>query len=298
MGSKQDGERVSQVCAPDTHDVVSLLIGSVGPHHRFFIHKSIQAFAAAIVHKYGKDEDDAFLFPSHAIASRCLDFLRAHASIDCFNLVRIVDLVTNSTMNSAGTLSKIPLTISAVIIPRALYGVAKAFWQHTGDGISSRRAEFCHQAFSDGSLVETGNLSSVGSPERSCKGPKRYQRVAYMEHTQAHPSTELNEIDSPPDISGWSDYTQFVEERFGRNLDLSLVNNAKLAIKRRIAGSLTANVGLKEALAISWETDDGCRVRDLSETDVFLYPTGMSAIFNTHRTLMAARGALKSICFG
>ena len=238
------------------------------------------------------------MFPSHAIASRCLDFLRAHTSIVCSNLVRIVDLVTNSTMDSAGPLSKIPLTISAVIIPRALYGVAKAFWQHTGDGISSRRAEFCYQAFNDGLLVEIGSLSSFGCPQRSCKGPKRYQRAASVEHTQAHPSIRPYEIDRPPAISDWSDSTQFVEERYGRNLDLSLVKNAKLAIQRRIAGSLTANVDLKEALALSWETNNSRRVRDLSETDVFLYPTGMSAIFNTYRTLMAARGALKSICFG
>lgn len=238
------------------------------------------------------------MFPSHAIASRCLDFLRVHTSTVCLKMVRIVDLVMDSTMDSAGPLSKIPLTISAVIIPRALYGVAKAFWQHTGDGISSRRAEFCYKAFNDGLLVETGSFSSVGRPQRSCKGPKRYQRAASMEHTQAPPSTAPHEIDKSMAISDRSDYTQFVEERFGRNLDLSLVKNAKLAIKRRIAGSLTANVDLNEALALTWDTNNGRRVRDLSDSDVFLYPTGMSAIFNMHRTLMAIRGALKSICFG
>lgn len=278
--------------------MVSLLIGSVGFYRRFFIHKSIQAFAAAIVYTYGKDGEEAFLFPSHAIAERCLDFLRAHTSISRCKLVRTVDLVTKSTTNGAGTLSNIPLTISAVIIPRALYGVAKAFWQHTGDGISSRRAEFCHQAFNNGSLVKSRGTGSVESRQRSCKGPKRYQRAASVEHTQAHPSAEPNGTNEALDISGRSDYTQFVEERFGRNLDMSFVKNAKLAIKRRIEGSLTANVDLKDALKISIGTNNGRRVKELSDMDVFLYPTGMSAIFNTHRTLMAARGALKSICFG
>ena len=202
-------------------------------------------------------------------------------------------------MDSAGKLSQIPLTISAVIIPRALYGVAKAFWQHTGDGVSSRRAEFCHQAFNNGSLVESRNSSSgVGHSQWSCKGPRRYQRGASIGQNQAHPTTELNELDGPPHISDRSDYTQFVEERFGRNLDLSFVKKAKFAIKRRIAGSLTANVDLKEALERPQDTNNRRKVQDLSENDVFLYPTGMSAIFNTHRTLMAARGPLKSICFG
>ena len=202
-------------------------------------------------------------------------------------------------IDSAGISSEIPLAISAVIIPRTLHGVAKAFWQHTGDGVSSRRAEFCHQAFRNGSLVESrSSSSSVGRPQRSCKGPKRYQRAACAEQTQAAQSAEQNELDRFSSMSDRSDYTQFVEERFGRNLDLSFAKNAKLALRRRIAGSLTANVDLKEAFEVSKETKNGRRVRELSEADVFLYPTGMSAIFNTHRTLMAARGALKSICFG
>lgn len=50
---------------------------------------------------------------------------------------------------------------------------------------------------------------------------------------------------------------------------------------------------------------EGCgrRQQDLTEDDVYLYPTGMSAIFNTHRILMAnarsrGREVQKSICFG
>ncbi|KAK4959517.1 hypothetical protein LTR28_005317, partial [Elasticomyces elasticus] len=41
---------------------------------------------------------------------------------------------------------------------------------------------------------------------------------------------------------------QFVEERFGRNLNVAFAAEAKLAIRRRIAGSLTANVDLPEAM--------------------------------------------------
>jgi cystathionine gamma-synthase len=94
------------------------------------------------------------------------------------------------------------------------------------------------------------------------------------------------------------DPDQFVEERFGRNLDLSMTKNAKLAVRRRIAGSLTADVGLTEALALDKDAAMTRHVAGFSEDDVYLYPTGMSAIFNTHRNLLQAKGQLKAIVYG
>jgi cystathionine gamma-synthase len=94
------------------------------------------------------------------------------------------------------------------------------------------------------------------------------------------------------------DPVQFVEERFGRNLNLTMTKNAKLAIRRRIAGSLTADVGLTEALALDVETATTRNVPGFSEDDVYLYPTGMSSIFNSHRNIMQAKGPLKSVVFG
>jgi cystathionine gamma-synthase len=94
------------------------------------------------------------------------------------------------------------------------------------------------------------------------------------------------------------DPVQFVEERFGRNLNITMTNNAKLAIRRRIAGSLTADVGLTEALALDMEAATTRNVPGLSEDDVYLYPTGMSSIFNSHRNIMKAKGPLKAVVFG
>jgi cystathionine gamma-synthase len=91
------------------------------------------------------------------------------------------------------------------------------------------------------------------------------------------------------------EYGQFIEERFGRNLSTSLADQAKLAVRRRIAGVLTADVELSEAL--EKQTGEG-RIAGISESDVFIFPTGMSSIFNAHQMLLAARGPMKSICFG
>jgi len=94
------------------------------------------------------------------------------------------------------------------------------------------------------------------------------------------------------------DPSQFVEERFGRNLDLSMTKNAKLAIRRRIAGSLTADVALTEAMSIEKDESRTRQVANFSEDDVYLYPTGMSSIFNAHRNLLRAKGPLKAIVYG
>lgn len=107
------------------------------------------------------------------------------------------------------------------------------------------------------------------------------------------------------------DSAQFIEERFGRNLNPTLARKAKQAIKRRIAGCLTEDIELEDALAKSESHDQkiqqgnavpGDRSRNISEDDVYLYPTGMSAIFNAHqlvlKVMQGAAGPLKSICFG
>jgi cystathionine gamma-synthase len=89
----------------------------------------------------------------------------------------------------------------------------------------------------------------------------------------------------------------FLEERFGRNLDLSLAALAKSAIKRRIAGALTADVDLTATrLPEGWGSTRG--TTGLGEDDIYLFPCGMNAIFNVHRVLLRARGDLASISFG
>ncbi|MCJ1470271.1 hypothetical protein MMC07_008916 [Pseudocyphellaria aurata] len=193
--------------------------------------------------------------------------------------------------------------ISAVLFPRIHFKVAKTYWQHSGDGISSRRAEFCHKAFDDGLLLasidENREHSIVGSLLVG-KGPRRYQngRSSYSpRHTQYHRLKDQPGVKVITSAEG-KEHVQFVEERFGRNLDMSLATNAKLAVRRRIAGALTADVELHEALRMTEARALMRRVQNFSEDDVYLYSTGMSAIFNIHRTLMTFRGDLKSICYG
>lgn len=254
---------------------------------RFFIHKLIQRFATAIVEKHGQEGEGAMLFPTHATASRCQEFFLRQAQDLDSTQVRILDFVSATEKARSEDLTPISPRVSAVLFPQVRFSIAKQFWQHSGDGVSSRRAEYCYQMFEKDVLVEA---STVNRPPRVCKGPKRYRKTTSIDLGGTDDLTEgAGEVQDP---------TQFVEERFGRNLDLSMTKNAKLAIRRRIAGSLTADVALSEALALEKDISRARQAADFSEDDVYLYPTGMSSIFNAHRNLLRAKGPRKAIVYG
>lgn len=228
------------------------------------------------------------LFPSPVIANRCLDWFRKQAPELFPSRVHAVDLVPNPEHKHSA--DHVLPKVSAVIFPKDQFKIAKAFWQHSGDGVSSRRAEYCHKAFEDGVLVEK---SQAG--QRRVKGPKRYQKRGSVDVKAPGANGQHTAPEREPD---GQDPLRFVEERFGRNLDVGFADNAKLAIRRRIAGSLTANVGLEEALKLEADQERTRQVAGFSQDDVYLFPSGMSAIFNTHRCLMATLGQEKSVSYG
>ncbi|KAF8866078.1 PLP-dependent transferase [Acephala macrosclerotiorum] len=273
---------------------------------RFFIHKLIVAFAEDIVKEYGKIGQQAMLFPSCKTARRCVSFMQSKDHSGASQDIQVIDLVLDNSRADSETLKKISPSISAVIFQKELFPLAKQYWQHSGDGVSSRRASFCHTLFQEGILVERTVLQPL-SPvsnifQKACKGPRRYQRGSIdkispkvnkvgVENSENHHDSQLNGLTESRESS------QFLEERFGRNLDVSFVVNAQSAIRRRIAGSLMGEVDL--SAAPSAKMDSNMRgVAELSEDDVYLYPCGMNSIFNAHRMMLEARGPLKSISFG
>ncbi|KAB8237660.1 PLP-dependent transferase [Aspergillus alliaceus] len=257
---------------------------------RFFIHKSIVAFADDIVAKYGTPDRKAMLFPSSKTAQRCRSFIKAKAEPSLAGDVKIIDLFLDKRKEPSKIIAKVSPSISAVIFHKDLFPIAKQYWQHSGDGISSRRAEFCHSLFSDGKLVYFTPPQPMVNQKR---GPKRYQRGSV---DQTSPN-ENPQLPLRNDAAESRESTQFLEERFGRNLDISLVDNAKLALRRRIAGSLVGEVDLSVEPSRKM-TSNSRGVTGLSDDDVYLYPCGMNSIFNTHRLMLESRGQLKSISFG
>lgn len=265
---------------------------------RFFIHKSIQNLAAEIVNRFGvpadgqsKENLTAMLFPSARTAAVCADFMKSQLAAsekpEDARHIRVLNLYmpeSGSSKESSTSLDNISSDLFCVIYPKEFFGLAKQVWQHTGQGISSRRSEFCLKA------LESGYLSpKQRQPCGDCwaqKGPKRYQRNMGPVSPSFSDSSNTES----------TEFELFVEERFGRNLDITLADQAKLAVRRRIAGSLTAaDVELDVAMK---SAPSQTRIAGLTEDDVYLYPNGMNAIFNIHQTLMKARGEMKSICYG
>ena len=205
--------------------------------------------------------------------------------------MRIIEFVhQQSKAPSKAPSTEIWSDLCAVFYPKDLHKHAKAYWQHTGEGISSRRAEFCQRQFDEGLLVPK---KSLGEPQNGSegmiKGPRRYQRGS-VDVTPKRPPQK------PSCMSDGDEYSFFVEERFGRNLGAAFVQSAKLAIRKRISGLLKVNLCLEDALKLA--DDSGVRAKGLTPDDVYLFPCGMAAIFNTHRMLLSVFGPRKSVAFG
>ncbi|KAL4959975.1 cystathionine gamma-synthase [Aspergillus stella-maris] len=254
---------------------------------RFFVHPIIQELAAAIVSRFGNAATDAAtLFPSLNTARICHSFIVSKISPEEAQKVRVLEFAPTQQLEKE--LTTISSLLSTVIYPKEYAKVAKQVWQHSGDGISSRRGEFCLGALRDDLLVEKKSATTESASQWIHKGPRRYQGRGSINGLgkSAAPSSQPAE---------GRESVQFIEERFGRNLSTSLASQAKIAVRRRIAGVLTADVELSEALE---KTSEEGRVAGLQESDVFLFPTGMSSIFNSHRLLLKASGPMKSVCFG
>lgn len=278
---------------------------------RFFIDPLITAFAEDIVRKFGLVTEQAILLPSHATAARCVDFLTSRQPVlkEGKDLSTVVLTPITETAGTNGTAETLCPLVVAVVFPRTCFPTAKSFWQHTGEGISSRRAEVFHKAFLGGHLMVSRSAQSTPHaevhmtapiiPSSTSKGPQRYRKRSF--NNASHAANCLNATQSPARETNGTDgkdHVQFVEERFGRNLNSKLANSAKVAIRRRIAGALIADLEPHETPQKIEVTGLERGVAGFSVDDVYLYPSGMSSIFNTHRTLMKCRGALRSICFG
>jgi len=240
------------------------------------------------------------LFPSAKTARRCLQFIKQYAPPNASTAaLRVIDLVLDRSKTTSEILIKLSPSISAVMFPKELFSTAKQYWQHSGDGVQSRRAEFCHSLFQEAILVDVTVLEPLENGSRkAAKGPRRYQKGSLDKPSPLSQNRDI--ISSPTTTSSQAESresSQFLEERFGRNLDVSFVDNARSSICQRIAGSLVDEADAPTNL--STKTLSSTRgIANLSEDDVYLYPCGMNSIFNAHDLMLQARGPLKSISFG
>jgi cystathionine gamma-synthase len=254
------------------------------------------------------------LFPSTRIAAEARDFL---ASQDPPRASRIVEFVICPSVSSLPTS---PIAASAsngagidivevqiLLFAKDFWPIAKAFWQHTGDGICSRMADRA-LAFLGETPAGTELAQTLTVPERR---PSKALPSTKNRHYSRHPSiptptsppiAQTTPSDHVAEENLTADLTTYLEERYGRNLPLFNAPLAKQALKRRIAGGLLpsdADFGRVEDMA----RGAGEGRRAVVPEDVYLYPGGMSAIWHAHNICRKARRASgqldgKSICYG
>ncbi|KAJ1024907.1 hypothetical protein NDA18_004193 [Ustilago nuda] len=391
---------------------------------RFFIHRSIQRLASLLCKKFAKPQESCILFPSARIAERCRNFMRTQSDSSSPLPIRIVrfSMLEHTALNGSGASSSTAEHVSdqqleathyqassttahyifIVFFPENLFPLAKSFWQHTGDGISSRQADRClslleqsksaEQDAAASSALDGNTPAKINGNDAASSGAStgdiykkptsasagkcfynRYTRTnsaaSGLNATNATPSPTatapqtlsssgiiLQRPSSADDdaaaaaaaaaatatsasvssLSGVtpatirsstsveqgnitepasSDLVTYVEERYGRNLPLTSAPSAKLALRRRIAGTLLSD--RSEMSATKTPSDQvgetGRTGTGVTEDDVYLFPSGMSAIFHAHQLAMRAAPRLiradtsgngkqrevgKSICFG
>ncbi|KAF9978928.1 hypothetical protein BGZ73_008433 [Actinomortierella ambigua] len=303
----------------------------VSGYPRFFVALKVKELMAICEKKYGKPTESCFLWPTRKVAERCREFIHRYYQSSSTTTtspstghVRIVEFVIHAPSAESKPDMK-NIKIFATFFPKDAFSVGKQFWQHAGDIISSRKAEFClrwlqlkadedkaeaetrpapaaarhprlHRHYS--SSVTATNANTTTSTSSSSSSPPSSSTTSptiAQEGFAAAPKArgEVDDEDAPVEGSGDEgldsrDYDVYVEERYGRNLDLSFEPKAKQAMRRRIAAQVAHHAGA------SW-TGPGEYV---TEEDVYLYPTGMSAIYNAHRIALTLHPTRKSVCFG
>jgi cystathionine gamma-synthase len=148
-------------------------------------------------------------------------------------------------------------------------------------------------------LQHEKSLASPVSPTRGSYVKKgSYSRYAAKGSAKSPqtPTTPPPAVANSESSAGELDV--YLEERYGRNLPQAAATSAKRTLRRRIAGVLVHD-SPDAILDGSKDLGPSSRgIANVSEDDVFLYPTGMAAIWNAHQLALAVRPSAKSICFG
>lgn len=240
-------------------------------------------------------------------------------------------MVCPSTVLDAGA-EAVPAQVQVIELQILLFGkddwkYAKAFWQHTGDYISSRCADRALGFLGVGAgFNEVAGAGTAGIPDKATSGKnmayysknRHYSRRATgngsgngaSTPTTSQPPTPTflptPRNPNPPTTTETitedaltADLTTYLEERYGRNLPLFNAPLAKQALRRRIAGGLLPS---DEDYGKIADVARGVAGRTVTEDDVYLFPCGMSAIWHAHDIVRIARRLVgeegKSVCYG
>lgn len=247
---------------------------------RFFIHSKIAELSKNVESKYGRDGEKSIIFPSYKVAKRCREFIKLRSK----KPVRILQLSTPPPSNDFEKSSVIQSTIGVVFFSEEDFPIAKQYWQHSGEGISSRMAEYVLRELFENEKKDKDRFRSRTKQELQAE---RIQKKS----PSISASFRSSSLSQNEEVE--KEFNTFIEQKYGRVLDLKFAKEAKRALKRRICGKVDKSKNQEE------EMEKAKRGKNLSENDVFLYPTGMASIFNAHQICLGISDTpKKSVCFG
>ena len=209
------------------------------------------------------------LFPTSTVANHCRAFIIQQATKEH---VEFSVRITQFLLHPDGKDRKLGAELHIVLFPADKYQYARPFWQHTGLGISSRYAEYCLSFLPE----ETAPVSLA-----ICTDPKSPHAC--------HSAKDPKPLPVAPE-----------EDPYGRDLSQDAVASAKRTIRRRIAGTLPRDgpADLNVVGSTSSELQPDTHGLGITEDDVYLYPTGMAAIWSAHHMISVVRPAAKRVVFG
>lgn len=264
------------------------------------------------------------LFPSPRVAAEARDFLASQTPSISSRTVEFVicPSITNlqtpceptSSKTSFSSASVEVIELQILLFPKEQWGFAKSFWQHTGDGVSSRLAERALNFL--GELPSGAQASAPPTPLEAAptknshysKNRHYAKRQASVPSTPSVPVTPAQPTQNPLEqVDGENlstDLTTYLEERYGRNLPLFNAPLAKQALKRRIAGGLLpSDEDFGKVEDVARGAAEGSGKKPVTPDDIYLYPGGMSAIWHAHNISRKVRRGTgeaegKSISYG
>ncbi|KAJ3030361.1 UNVERIFIED_CONTAM: hypothetical protein HDU68_009286 [Siphonaria sp. JEL0065] len=265
---------------------------------RFVYHPLVKQVFEHFQKKFGRAGEKCIVFPSNRTINECRQFMKSfilkpNSGYDAklAKAIRIAEFAVQPIFQESSPAAADPsathrqdnVFIYSLLFPEVAAPVAKMYWQHTGEGISSRFAEYC--------------LKVLGSNNESVKfftgvsaNTDRFQTPGYrIQDQEAH----LNQADGAESTAS----QMFVEERFGRNLDLSFALQAKVMLRQRIAGVVADSVDVNDEKPVV-HSESVRELKGLNEEHVLLFPTGMSAIYNAFRVIQRLKPNLKTVQFG
>ncbi|KAJ3260007.1 hypothetical protein HK103_001517 [Boothiomyces macroporosus] len=247
-----------------------------GGYPRFVFHPLIKQLFQYCLDRFGKENESLLVLNSRQATAECRAFMKCRIKEPAY--IHLVELVATSNVQSVYSFSTPKIYI--ILFPSVYAKVAKEFWQHTGTGITSRFAEYCLIQLDVFYVLPKQLEPATGSKSQSFKKEERSQNLS-RQHLE---SSKVASI--------------FVEERFGRNLDMKTeVEHVKTALKRRIAGVLG---DAEDSTDVVDDGNDNESLRDekVNQDHVFLFPSGMQAIYFSHKVAVALYPGLKSVQYG